>query len=805
MATVEGKKITELTQKASINSTDRVMVLDGEDAKLIEAGLLQGASNMTDEYVILKDDKEVEYRVFVGADGKLRAIKNSVFNVSLPSNSDNKNYKGLLINSMYGGGNALSSTPVSHSFIELYNLTKQDISLEGLYLWYKDANTSWTSLELHGVIPSYSSFLVVGYKHNDYFNDECRIKIKEYDMVWNDSNGVGMKFSDKGFVAYLCVGGETPIDFPVYSITDPVSGGVTIQERFIDMLAVGGKEEGQAPPCYQGNYRSGASNKVGVRRVDFGNAYKATDMSGYANGYGNNYQDTVLVDFTQCEVAKERPCSVNDGQWDMFRYARSFNWDGINCFVLGYGQEGESSRTFTFQTRVTEEAWVWYRKQGSNKWIKVKCDSNKYYQHVDCTASVHRAIIRDLEAGIYEYKVGFQGVWSDIEEFEVKTYDLEAGDEIKILWTSDEQSWNLEEANTFRNVFNKIQEWEKDTNKVGNVNYDFHLNTGDITQNGKRREEMFLWNEHLNHVNYNVPLMACVGNNDLRAKKYSSNFQNYFTNENPKWNGFYHYFLGDVCFISVNSNQDYEYVDNGDFANTDAFLQAEANALDELITNLKEDSSRPLRWIIVYMHQSCFTNVRTKRMQKFVPVIEKHKIPLVCCGHQHIYARSKALYTRYDGVSEYNTYYDFNNKATTPYVDEASQTNIDGEIGINHNEDLANGTHYVSVNATGWKCTGKEKKISLYPTNAQAGYDYDESTKLPWWMSKIDATILPMYTTMTINKDKIHLQMWQVSNAFKHISVNNSSYQYTPNYEDVKDSMSKTLIDELIINLSDRL
>ena len=141
--------------------------------------------------------------------------------------------------------------------------------------------------------------------------------------------------------------------------------------------------------------------------------------------------------------------------------------------------------------------------------------------------------------------------------------------------------WNIEEANTFKNIFNKIQEWEKDTSKVGNVNYDFHLNTGDITQNGKRREEMFLWNENLNHVNYNIPLMACVGNNDLRAKKYSSNFQNYFTNENPKWNGFYHYFLGDVCFISINSNQDYEYVETGEFANWNEFLQAEADALED--------------------------------------------------------------------------------------------------------------------------------------------------------------------------------------------------------------------------------
>ena len=802
--TVQGTKINDLTQKASVNIDDLIMVLDGEDAKLVKAGLLQGSSNLTEEYAILKNDKGIEYRVFVGADGKLRAIKNSVFNVNLPTNKDNKNYKGLLINSMYGGGNALSSTPVSHSFIELYNLTKQDISLEGLYLWYKDANTSWTSLELHGVIPSYSSFLVVGYKHNDYFNDECRIKIKEYDMVWNDSNGVGMKFSDKGFVAYLCIGGEKPIDFPVYSVTDPLTGGVTIQERFIDMLAVGGKEEGQAPPCYQGNFRSGASNKVGVRRVDFGNAYKATDMSGYSNGYGNNYQDTLLVDFTQCEVEKEKPYCSSYGQWDMFRYSKDFNWDGINCFVLGYGQEGESTRTFTFQTRVTEKAYVWYRQKGTEKWIKIKCDSNKYYQHVDCTASVHRAVIRDLEPGIYEYKVGFQGVWSDIEEFEVKTYDLDAGDEIKILWTSDEQSWNEMESNTFKNIFNKIQEWEKDDSKVGGLNYDFHLNTGDITQNGKRREEMFLWNENLNHKNFNKPLMACVGNNDLRAKKYSSNFQNYFTNENAKWNGFYHFFLGDVCFISINSNEDYEYVDNGDYANTNEFLQAQADALDELLTDLKSNTERPLRWIIAYMHQSPITNVRTPRMQRFIPVIERHKLPLVCCGHQHLYNRSKAIYSRYDGVSDYNTYYDFNAKDVTTYVDEASQTNIDGEVGINHNEDLVNGTHYVAVNATGWKCSGKEKKISQYPVNAQAGYDYDENSKLTWWTAKLDTTVLPMYTTMVINKDKIHLQMWQITNAFKHVSVNGSSYQYTPKYEDVKDSITKTLMDELIINLSDR-
>ena len=57
-------------------------------------------------------------------------------------------------------------------------------------------------------------------------------------------------------------------------------------------------------------------------------------------------------------------------------------------------------------------------------------------------------------------------------------------------------------------------------------------------------------------------------------------------------------------------------------------------------------------------------------------------------------SRSYALYTGMPEVTEagkiqdYNTFYNFNTKTTTNYVDESQLPNAFGGIGINHNEDI---------------------------------------------------------------------------------------------------------------------
>ena len=47
------KKWFEATQKASVNSTDKILVYDGAVSRTVEVGLLQGSTNVTDKYLFI--------------------------------------------------------------------------------------------------------------------------------------------------------------------------------------------------------------------------------------------------------------------------------------------------------------------------------------------------------------------------------------------------------------------------------------------------------------------------------------------------------------------------------------------------------------------------------------------------------------------------------------------------------------------------------------------------------------------------------------------------------------------------------
>ena len=98
-----------------------------------------------------------------------------------------------------------------------------------------------------------------------------------------------------------------------------------------------------------------------------------------------------------------------------------------------YGEDGNTSRTFTYQTSITDEGYLKYRKQGTEVWTKVET-SRKLVRHKDGDATIHSVIIKNLEAGIYEYQAGEEGAWSDIETFEVKIYN--SSTPIKFLITT---------------------------------------------------------------------------------------------------------------------------------------------------------------------------------------------------------------------------------------------------------------------------------------------------------------------------------------------------------------------------------
>ena len=85
------KKWFEVTQKISVNDTDKVLVYDTNNqvSRTIEVSLLKGADNLTDEYVELQGKDGKLYRVFVDKEGNTKAIKSEAFTGNVPSETDN--------------------------------------------------------------------------------------------------------------------------------------------------------------------------------------------------------------------------------------------------------------------------------------------------------------------------------------------------------------------------------------------------------------------------------------------------------------------------------------------------------------------------------------------------------------------------------------------------------------------------------------------------------------------------------------------------------------------------------------------
>ena len=114
-------------QKLKPENTDLMPVYDGSDAYVVPISSIKGADNLKDDYVLLTGEDGVNYRVKIDVLGNAKVIKDSAYTATAPNESDNTNdiYQALIINQMWGGGDALTGTSFSHSFIELYNLSNK--------------------------------------------------------------------------------------------------------------------------------------------------------------------------------------------------------------------------------------------------------------------------------------------------------------------------------------------------------------------------------------------------------------------------------------------------------------------------------------------------------------------------------------------------------------------------------------------------------------------------------------------------------------------------------------------------------
>lgn len=216
----------------------------------------------------------------------------------------NVNVKHVVINQVYGGGTDPNDqgTYASNGFIELYNPTDSDVSLEGWSLHYAYAPDStgvsndWTKLNLKNTIKAHSSYLIIGAatKAPTPLHDVST----KYDQKLVDENANDIYIHNKGLKVVLLSNTNT--------LTEANPFSPTIVEGYVDMLGTAGNTAGNKIDGYEQDYSTGkdASNskKIGLRRLNFSDA-------------DNNKTDFELIDYSTPSLNGKGPRYSGDLAW----------------------------------------------------------------------------------------------------------------------------------------------------------------------------------------------------------------------------------------------------------------------------------------------------------------------------------------------------------------------------------------------------------------------------------------------------------------------------------------------------------
>lgn len=623
-------------------------------AKVGGVGGDSSGGNVTAEYVELISSSGQKYKLTVNDTGEPIILNSAADEVSLPALTEAGRFKGLIINKVYGGGAKDSNnTPVSHGFVELYNTTDFTINLKGLSLQYGEYLRPWEVLPLRGEVKPYSSFLVRCAQHSDPYRKLTRVKIMDFDMGWN------VAVSDGGYKLYLKVGTE-PSMFENPANTD---GNWTKESGYINLFAVGGEDVIRIVDGYEKTYLHLANKNRMTKRK-----YSEDLIFAFSNTGDNGY-DIDFIDMRTADLEVFAPRSSKYGQWDYSYDQVPLDTLAPNVINIGFGQDGNTTRTFTWQSQPTDKGYIKYRKKSETDWITVP-SAKKFIAHPDhVDVTVHSVIVRNLVPGTYIYKAGFEGRWSDEYEIEVKDTS-DTSKPIKMLWTTDQQSWNDYEYSAWAKANDYLE---------NNENYDFIINTGDRSQNANRS---FEWREYFSAAKNNLSRhveMSTVGNNDLIDKLYSDAYTYYATVENAAFPSVFSWNYGCVHYISLDSNILKDPLDSSKWIRGTA----------EQIAFIQADMAKPenkKRWVIAFCHESPYTIVRVAKMEPFIAALYDAGVDLVLCGHHHSYTRSHRM----------------------------------GKMGVGKVDvlDPLNGVYYLMMQATGYKLSGKTIPTANAPWRA---------------------------------------------------------------------------------------
>ena len=717
--------------------TNRLYIGDstGRNILIAESGSSGGggssSGNVTGEYVKLETPDGQYYRLKLNNQGELLVVHDDAFVITPPDVSSATLFNGLIINQAYGGGvTDKNIAPVTHSFIELYNNTDNVMNLKGLSLQIAEYQEEWQVVELCGLVKPRTSFLIRFSRVTNEDQAYPRLKINHYDQDCD------MELPENGFKAYLCIG----LTKCEYDNPFNIDGNWAMDPRFIDCISFGGDMQQPIDATTDKGYLMIGNYYTGIRRIDF-NYYRngGNKLINTNNDYEKNVTKLALmqeaVDWRYADVDLYRPRCQADGKFDVHFDKMDLKADRPTNINISFGQDGDNTRLFNWQTRYGSRSRLKYRKKGTDKWTIVLPTETKV-ELSDISAIINKARIDNLEVGIYEYMVGEEGRWSDTYTFEVKKPSNT--DQIKIMVHSDQQSWNEYEYSA----------WEKCANFLyNNEEEDFIINVGDISQNGNKAFEWRYYYEFGKDVVQNHVHMNCCGNNDLSAvngvKIDPTSYTYYSNNENMDMPSMYSFNYGYIHFVCLNSNANF----------TNRYLP-----FNKQIEWLKADLAKAenkKHYTIVYMHESPYTIVRKNAMfDEYHSIFVQHDVDLVLCGHHHMYSRSHGMGAFIGREGTLN--------ASGKLVKDDGSAGIRGEdsivaelqpyktdTGVTTIESRTSkqGVNYIMTQACGYKLKGKTTPADPAPWRAYSFRNYE-----------------PMYVMLSITYDKITVDVYEIRN-----------------------------------------
>ncbi len=670
----------------------------------------------------------------------------------------------LNINSIYCGGDGGNECLCSHNYVELSNSSSNDISLNGLHLLYTDHTDAsengyvWKVLNLKGVIKAGSTYVIRGARCNK--DKDSIITVSDYDVIWYDEDTKEpIKFKQGRTAFYLCVGDYYSKLISNKNLKNPWNSNANAIDGYIDNCGFGtnAAAEGNAPlipesnnwnnilfvrwftlePAKQGNKAYSARKTSALwTYIILDRQTQYLDKNGKSIQY--YYNDKRKVSHTPKASYQHKTFFTNKSAFNN-KHANYINITfGIQATDSGNG----ATRCFNWISVGNYDEYVEIRKKGANTWSKYysiiedninNSDDIKkfidYYKRFNWTASdgtkvtTHKCIINNLIAGDYEYRIGRDNdlyYYNEVLEFKVRK--TEEVTNFSIIQTTDQQGFNWQEYTAWIKAAKCIRDNES--------NYDFLINTGDITQSGNRVNE---WLDYYDGKKLLIDKeeMFTIGNNDLcgynstdltdgndATSKYSHiNILRYFCFEcdanNPyyyfQWHdktlpiySLYSFNYGNYHFVSLNSeiaiasSKMYENGNNYTYAGDETMAQV-ANATIEkwFMHDIKTwtDKGNEASKCIVYMHEMPFTIVvhdfmvegstkarvgshlntlNSNGTYRFSRIFKQLGIRLVMGGHKHTYSISKPIYD-----------------APTGYItdDNKINTNIDLLSNMNKNDD----------------------------------------------------------------------------------------------------------------------